>query len=158
MAVIDRVRSPAEPEDLRAQIAALRPGDTFSIDRPLTVEEFCEDVSDEWCAELVNGVIRIMAPPSDAHEALSSWLLTVLHQYVEVCVSGEVRGGHSGVRISGTSLREPDLLFFRRDRLNRMTPSGVHGAPDLAIAIVDSNAARRDAGEVAVPVAVQRDG
>jgi len=132
-------------EQLRQRIEALRPGDVFSIDRPITVEELCEYVSDEWAAELVNGVIRIMSPPSDPHEALSRWLLTVLGQCVEVRGLGEVRGGKAGVLINAASLREPDLLFFRRSRLDLMTTRGVHGAPDLVVEIVDSPRARREA-------------
>ncbi len=154
MAVIDRARPakvrprrarPLTGEELRRRIEALRPGDVFSIDRPITVEEFCEYVSDEGQAELVNGVIYIMSPPTDLHEDVSGWLLTLLRQYTEVRKLGVVRGGRSGVLIHGTSLREPDLLFFRRSRLDLMTERGVHGAPDLAIEIVDSARARRDA-------------
>jgi Uma2 family endonuclease len=143
MTVIDRPRT--REDALREAIEALKPGDIFSIDRPITVEEFCEYVSDEWCAELVDGVIHIMTPPTDAHEALSIWLAKVVGQFVEVRKLGEVRAGRSGVQISRTSLREPDLLFFRKDRLDQMTARGVHGAPDLAIEIVDSAKARRDA-------------
>ena len=80
MAVIDRIvlprprprrTQPLSGDQLRRRIEALKPGDVFSIDRPLTVEEFCEYVSDEWQAELVNGVIYIMTPPTDRHEDLS---------------------------------------------------------------------------------------
>jgi Uma2 family endonuclease len=143
MAVMDRPRAKADV--LRERIEALRPGDVFSIDRPISVEEFCEYVSDEGSAELVNGVIFIMSPPTDAHEAVAIWLARVVGLYVELRGLGEVRAGRSGVRISRTSLREPDLLFFRKDRLDHMTGRGVHGAPDLAIEIVDSAKARREA-------------
>jgi Uma2 family endonuclease len=144
MAAIDRVR-PLTGEELRERIGALHPGDVFSIDRPITVEEFCEYVSDEWTAELVHGVIHIMTPPSDRHEALAGWLFKVLGLYVEERHLGEARVGRSGVRIDSTSLREPDLLFFHVSRLDQMTARGVHGAPDLAVEIVDSDGARRDA-------------
>ena len=154
MAVIDRAGLPrARPrrtqpltgEQLQRRIEALKPGDVFSIDRPITVEEFCEYVSDEWHAELVDGVIYIMAPPSDPHEALSVWLARVLGLYVEVRGLGELRAGRSGVLISSTSLREPDMLFFQKSRLDQMTERGVHGAPDLAVEIVESAKARREA-------------
>jgi len=147
MAVNDRVDLPrARPrrarvldgEQLRRRIEALRPGDVFSIDRPFTVEEFCKYVSDEWRAELIDGVIHIMTPPSDPHEALSGWLFKVLGQYVEARGLGEVRAGRSDLLIDSTSLREPDLLFFRKSRLEQMTERGVHGAPDLAVEIVES--------------------
>src|SRR4051794_32070940 len=123
MAVIDRIRPPARKlrprkratrpqakDELRNRIEALKPGDVFSIDRPITVEEFCEYVSDEWQAELVDGVIYIMTPPTDRHEALAVWFGRVLGLYIEQRRLGEFRAGKSGVRLSGTSLREPDLL------------------------------------------------
>lgn len=145
MTVIEQPRQKAKEKTLRDRIAALKPGECFSIDRPITVEEFCDYVSDEWAAELVNGVIFVMSPPTDPHEALSVWLAKVLGIFVENRALGEIRVGRSGVRINGTSLREPDLLFFSTARLDQMTQRGVHGAPDLAIEIVDSAAARRDA-------------
>src|SRR5205814_2261839 len=57
---------------------------------------------------------------------------------------GEVRAGRSGVLISSTSLREPDMLLFQKSRLSEMTERGVHGAPDLAVEIVESPKARRE--------------
>ncbi len=143
MAVIDTARPRSDA--LRKRIEALQPGDVFSIDRPITVEEFCEYVSDELRAELVDGVIYIMTPPTDPHEWISGWLFKVLGQYIEVRGLGEFRGGRSGVLISSTTLRQPDMLFFRKERLDQMTERGVHGAPDLAIEIVESPRARREA-------------
>lgn len=131
--------------DLGTRLAALKPGDVFSTDRPITVEEVCEYISDEWRSELVNGVVYVMAPPTDRHEALAGWLFAVLSFFVDSRRLGKVRGSRSGVRISGTNLREPDILFFRTSRLDQMTESGVHAAPDLAIEVVDSAKARRDA-------------
>ena len=144
-----RVRRRCEwsPEELERRLGALQPGAVFSIDRPITVEEFCDYVSDEWSAELVNGVVYIMSPPTDSHESVAGWLFRVLGQYVEMRGLGTVRGGRSGVSINTTNLREPDLLFFQTSRLVLMTPSGVHGAPDLAVEIVDSRKARRQAVE-----------
>src|SRR5262245_32386735 len=104
------VTRPLSDIDLRAQIEALQPGDSFSLDRPLTVEEFCDYVSDEWAAELIDGVIYLTTPPSDAQEDLAGWLLTVARPFAEARGLGRVRGGRSGVRIDDTSLREPDLL------------------------------------------------
>jgi Uma2 family endonuclease len=153
MTVIDRPRGQtrtrprprAKVVDLREAIEALKPGDVFSIDRPITVDEFCEYVSDECHAELVDGVIQILTPPNDAHEALFVWLITVLGIYIEVRGLGQLRGGRSTVQISRTSARQPDLLFFRKDRLDQMSATGLHGTPDLVIEIVDSARARREA-------------
>lgn len=125
---------------------SLRPGESCSLDYPLTVDEFCALFEGEGPdLELVNGVVYMTPPPSDAHESLQAWLLKVLGQYVEEARLGEVRGSRSGVRVSPTSLPKPDLLFFSTTHLDQMHPSGAHGVPDLVIEIVDSPTARRDA-------------
>ncbi|MGV3723169.1 MAG: Uma2 family endonuclease [Actinomycetota bacterium] len=125
---------------------ALQPGESCSLDYPLTVEEFCSlfDESDSDL-QLVNGVVYMTPPPSDAHESLHGWLFKVIGLYVEEVGLGEVRGSRSGVRVSPTSLPEPDLLFFASEHRDRLSPTGVHGVPDLVVEIVDSTSARRDA-------------
>jgi Uma2 family endonuclease len=130
---------------LAERIAALQPGDVFNIERPITAEEFCEEIAEERHAELVDGVIYVLSPPSDLHARVSGWLFAVLFPYVQHRELGEVRGGRSALRINAISLREPDILFFRTDRLDHMTSRGVHDAPDLVVEIVDSPASRRDA-------------
>ena len=130
---------------LREAVLRMKPGDCWSPDRPVTVEEFCALGEDDRQLELINGVVCMSPPPSDDHEDLQGWLLTILRQYVEVRKLGKVRGSRSGVQVSDTSLPEPDLIFFRNEHLDRMRPSGAHGAPDLAVEIVDSDQARLNA-------------
>jgi hypothetical protein len=60
MSVIDRPL--AITAKLREQISALGPGESFSIERPITVDEFCDYTPDEGGWELVNGVIYRMSP------------------------------------------------------------------------------------------------
>ncbi|HTE21036.1 MAG TPA: Uma2 family endonuclease [Armatimonadota bacterium] len=144
MTVVERTLSVVEP-DLRELVRGLQPGESCSLDRPVTVEEFCELDEEDGNLELVNGVIYMVPPPTDAHEDAYGWLFKVIGQYVEARALGKVRGSRSGVRVSPTSLPEPDLLFFRTEHLDRLKPSGVHGPPDFAIEIDDSNRARLDA-------------
>jgi Uma2 family endonuclease len=132
-------------EQVREAVRALRPGESFSLDRPITVEEFCAWLEPQTGPELIDGVIHMSPPPSDAHEALDVWLIKVLGIYVEERGLGQVRGANSGVLVSGTTLRQPDLVFFGSDSLSRMDASGRHGAPDFVVEIVDSDRARRDA-------------
>lgn len=99
---------PLTPPTLTEFVEAARslvPGESCSLDYPLSVEEFCQLFADEGPdLELVNGVVYMTPPPSDAHESLQSWLLKVLGQYAEEAKLGEVRGSRSGVRVSPTSL------------------------------------------------------
>jgi Uma2 family endonuclease len=132
-------------EQVRDAVRCLQPGESFALDHPITVDEFCRWMDETVNAELVNGIVTMKPPPTDAHEDLFGWLFKVFGQYVEQEQLGKVRGSRSGVEISPTSLREPDILFFSNARLDRIGKGGVHGAPDCVIEIVDSNKARRDA-------------
>lgn len=144
MSVLEKPRSLLLKE-LRAAVRGLKPGESFSLDRPITIEEFCALGEEPRNIELVNGIIAILEFPTDAHEELFGWLQRVLSTYVEARRLGRVRGSRSGVVIGSTSLSEPDLIFFRNEHLDRMQPSGRHGPPDFAVEIVDADAARRDA-------------
>lgn len=141
MPIAPEVMLPSEA--LLRQIARLRPGESFALDRQITAAEFCACAADEGGSELIDGVVYRMPPPTDAHEALAAWLLALLQVYVQEKELGQVRGGRSGVQTGDASVREPDLVFFGRERLSRMTARGIHGAPDLAVEIVDSADARR---------------
>lgn len=143
MAVSEKPRSLLLKE-LKAAARSLKPGESFSLGRPITIEEFCTLGEEPRDIELVNGVIYRVPLPSDAHEALLGWLRKVLGQYVEVCRCGQVRGSRSGVCVGSISLPEPDLLFFSNEHMDRMHPSGRHGPPDFALEVVDSGRARRD--------------
>jgi Uma2 family endonuclease len=144
MTILEKRRS-LFSEEVRQTIQSLKPGDTFAWDRPITIVEFCELLGAETSAELIHGVIYMTPPPSDPHEDLQGWLFFLIKGFVDGYKLGKVRGSRSGVRISATSLREPDILFFSNSSLDRMNVSGIHGAPDFIVEIVDSNDARRDA-------------
>jgi Uma2 family endonuclease len=143
--LLERPQAEISSDEMRARVMALRPGEAFSLDRPITIEEYCALGEMPGRPELVNGVIQMSPPPTDAHEDAHGWLLTTLRNYVDARKLGKVRGSRSGVRIGTASVPEPDLVFFRSEHLSRMNPNGVHGAPDFAVEIVDSDKARREA-------------
>jgi Uma2 family endonuclease len=76
---------------------------------------------------------------------LHGWLAVVIGSLVAERGLGQLRGPRAGVRLNPLSLTEPDLLFFGNAHLDRLSPSGVHGAPDFVVEIVDTELTRRDA-------------
>jgi Uma2 family endonuclease len=145
MTLTERPSALSERVRVQEAVRTLKPGESFSLGRPITVEEFCDWLDEEVRAELIDGVISMTPPPSDPHEDLQGWFHGLLRMFVDARGLGKVRGSRSGVRLSTTTLREPDIAFFSTGHLDRMERSGIHGAPDLAIEIVDSDQARRDA-------------
>jgi Uma2 family endonuclease len=130
---------------LRRRVAALKPGESFCPDIPLTLEEYFELVDEDSSLELIHGTVFMPTPPSDPHEALFGWLFVVLAQFVELRQLGVVRGSRTGVRTGTRSFRVPDILFLGTAHLDRLQRHELTGAPDFIIEIVDSDASRREA-------------
>lgn len=122
----------------------LAPGTIFSIDRPLTVDDFYELVNEDTNAELIEGIIFMKSPVSYQHETLFSFLHTILTQYIEEHNLGQVLGSRTAVRITKYTAREPDLLFVSKDRLSIIHKNELVEAPDLAIEIVSPHDSRRE--------------
>ncbi len=50
------------------------------------------------------------------------------------------------VTLDEYNVTEPDLLFIRADRLDIVTETGVHGAPDLVVEVLSPSTRARDLG------------
>src|SRR5438128_111365 len=141
MVVLDCVEA-YEDEAIRKAIRRLKPGESLFLDAPVTVDEFYDLVDEDSNVELINGVITMPSPPSDPHEDLAGWLLSVLRPYVQERRLGIVRGSRTEMRVSSTSARQPDLLFVSAAHASRVKRLEVDGPADFIIEIVDSAKAR----------------
>ena len=117
-------------------------------DGKLTEEEFFE-----WCrgfdkirAEWVDGETITMSPVNWTHSQLGGFLTTILRLFVRRNDQGEV-GSEVACRFPARGrrvVRVPDILFVARANLDRIRPTDVNGAPDLAIEIVSPDSVSRD--------------
>ena len=113
--------------------------------RRMTEKEFVEWCTEKTRAEWVDGEVIMMAPVSDAHGGLGSWLNALVRLFIEQRDLGEVRGPESQVRLpSRRARREPDLLFVAKDRLDILRPNHIEGPPDLVVEIVSPESVSRD--------------
>jgi Uma2 family endonuclease len=135
----------ADVKAIRAAVRALRPGESFRLDRPITVDEFYDLTEDESHAELSDGVIVVPSPPTLAHEELFDWFHKVTSLYVEERRLGRVYGSRTSVRLSEITARQPDIAFVSTAHLDRLQRLEIAGAADFVVEIVDSARARRDA-------------
>ncbi|HEX2081060.1 MAG TPA: Uma2 family endonuclease [Longimicrobium sp.] len=94
-------------------------------------------------AEWVDGQVVEMSPTSDRHADISDFLITVLRVLVASTRAGVVRSSQVAMRI-GPVARVPDLLFLKAEHADRLTPSHVEGAADLAIESVSPDSRDRD--------------
>ncbi|HZO27494.1 MAG TPA: Uma2 family endonuclease [Chloroflexota bacterium] len=112
---------------------------------PVSWEEFLAWAPDDWRVEWVAGEI-IEMPPSNIDDLdTSSFLLAFLLLYIQRHGLGRVFHAGALVKLAQKpSGREPDLVFVRRENLDRIKPTWVDGPVDLAVEIVSPDSVTRD--------------
>ena len=99
-------------------------------------------------AEWVDGEIIMPPPASEKHQSIAIFLVNLLCPYVESRKLGKVLIAPFQMKL-GANLpgREPDLLFMASTSLDRLKPTYLDGAADLAIEIVSPDSVDRDRDE-----------
>jgi Uma2 family endonuclease len=106
----------------------------------MTAEELAQMPDDGWRYELVQGVLRKMAPAGDEHGAVAMRLGWRLAQYVEANGLGVVYAAETGFRLRSNpdTVRAADVSFVRQEQIAAVGigPGFRIGAPDLAVEVV----------------------
>jgi Uma2 family endonuclease len=114
----------------------------------MSFEEFLAWCDEDTWAEWVDGEVQMVSPASIEHQSLAVFLTTVLHLYVRRKGLGVVLSAPFLMRLSIVpSGREPDILFVRREHLERLRGTYLDGPADLVIEIVSPESIVRDRGE-----------
>jgi len=109
-----------------------------------TERQFADWSFGRFDAEWADGEVILMAPVSDAHDDLDTWLITLLRTFVEARRLGVIRH-NMFVRFPGQRRRRvPDLMFISEANRGRIRRTVVEGAPDLIIEIVSPDGQNRD--------------
>ncbi|MDW8325790.1 MAG: Uma2 family endonuclease [Anaerolineales bacterium] len=111
-----------------------------------THADFMRLAPEDRKAELIEGALIIMPPPSFAHERLQGFLFSILRIFADYFHLGQVLGSRTAVRISTHHTYEPDILFVSRARQSIITENEVTEAPDLVIEILSGSTAEYDRG------------
>ena len=111
----------------------------------MTYEEFLDWADEDTWAEWVDGEVIILSPASLLHQALDTFLLSVLTSFVSFRDLGIVLGPPFQMK-TGPDLpgREPDLIFVARDHLDRLRDVYLDGPADLVVEIVSPDSRIRD--------------
>jgi Uma2 family endonuclease len=115
-------------------------------DKPprMTYEEFLDWVPDGKQAEWVDGEVTILTV-NERHDAFSLLLIGLLSMYVRVFDLGRVLHAPFQMRLRfRPSGREPDILFLRKEHLERITWLWIEGPADLVIELLSAQTVRTD--------------
>jgi Uma2 family endonuclease len=114
----------------------------------MTYEEFLARVDEGVHAEWVNGEAIVFMPPKRVHQRLILLLSHLLANYARRFNLGEVLTAPFEMLIlSGTSSREPDVLFVSREHADRLTEERVVGLADLVVEVISESSLSRDRTE-----------
>lgn len=110
----------------------------------MTYKQFLAWSDEDTHAEWVNGRVIAFMPPKLLHQAITTFLASLLSLFVEMFGLGRVVAAPFEVKLSSRSSREPDVFFVSNDRLNRLTEERMDGAPDLIVEVVSKESVQRD--------------
>ncbi len=111
---------------------------------PSTIEEFLAWEDDRW-AEWVDGKVIRMTAVTFGHQEIVGFLVRLLGLYVEEHDLGVVSTAPYAMYLpSRQRVREPDLFFVSRARMDRLRDLYVDGAADVVVEVVSPDSRRRD--------------
>jgi Uma2 family endonuclease len=93
--------------------------------------------------ELVNGEIAVSASPVPRHSYAIMQLAIMLGNHINEHDLGELYSDVDTI-LDEYNVRRPDLLFFRRDRLEHIGEKAMLGPPDLAVEVISDSSAKID--------------
>jgi Uma2 family endonuclease len=114
----------------------------------MSYAEFLRWANEGTCAEWVNGEVILLSPASKRHQALGTFLLSILNFFVDFNGRGVVLGPPFQMK-TGADLpgREPDLIFVSREHVDRLKENYLHGPADLVVEIISADSRSRDKHE-----------
>lgn len=114
----------------------------------MTFEEFLDWLDEDTWAEWVDGEVIVFSPASLRHQDLRDFLLVIMRVIAEATGTGVVLSAPFLMRLpTRPSGREPDLLFVRKEHLDRLRENYLDGPADLVVEVVSPDSIGRDRGE-----------
>ncbi len=111
----------------------------------LTFDDFCAIVKDGEKADLLDGVIYMASPDSRRANRITSFLNSLLEQFVAARrIGGEVYVNRFAFQLDEMNGPEPDVAWVAEDRLHLVSDGRMHGAPSVAVEVVSRDSRQRD--------------
>ena len=111
----------------------------------MTYEEFIDWAGEDVRAEWVKGRVVEFMPPTDRHQSLLAWLVTLFSVFLEHNRSGDVLPAPFEMKLDVVpSSRQPDIIVSLASSAGRRDGKRLNGAADLAVEIISDDSVTRD--------------
>ncbi len=133
-------------EQLAPEVAAWTPeweaAQVFPVRLRCTEEEYLS-LDDNLLLEYSDGFLEVLPMPTTAHQLILAFLYRTLYDWVVARNLGLVLFAPLKVRLRAGKLREPDILFMKRENSRRIG-NDYWERPDLVMEVVSENNRRHD--------------
>jgi Uma2 family endonuclease len=86
--------------------------------------------------EILDGELSVTPAPGSAHQIILARLFRVIDSYVEARGLGLSLFAPLDVILADSSIVQPDLVYLANDRMDRVRPRGIEGAPTLLVEVL----------------------
>jgi Uma2 family endonuclease len=121
------------------------------IEKPMTVEEFDALPESGLPHQYIRGKLILAPPPELPHQDSTGNVYADINFYLRANPGlGKVYISPCEVAFEGPdgpARYQPDVMFFRREHLNRLTRKHAEGAPDLVIEVLSPSTRAYDLNE-----------
>lgn len=118
------------------------------VEAPASLEEFLSQLDEDDWTEWVQGKVITLSPASSRHQDLVLFLSHLLDLFVKRKNLGWVTiPPFLMVLRDQDRAREPDLLFVRREHMDRIREAHLEGPADLVVEVVSPDSVSRDRGD-----------
>ena len=131
------------------QLRPVDPARPTKLDLPkMTYEQFLDWDFENPHVEWVNGEVVAMAPVSNDHQDVRSFLLTLIRLFIEDAELGRLLDDPFQMK-TGADLpgRAPDIQFIAKRNLGRLKKNHLQGPADLVIEIISPGSRGTDRGD-----------
>ena len=101
----------------------------------------------EQHVELSDGCLEFLPMGSYIHEAIANLLAELLRDFTRQHAPGKVLSGRLPIRLWSGQMREPDVVYLTRDRVERLRVPGFESQPDGADLVMEVVSPGEDARE-----------
>lgn len=110
--------------------------ETLSVDtsKTWTAEEYLQ-LEENPNQQLLDGHLIMSPSPSRFHQKISILLSSTLFDFAKK-KGDEVYAAPIDVHLDHLNVPQPDLVYIKKENLNKLSQRGIEGAPDLIVEII----------------------
>ncbi len=117
------------------------------LNPPKTILEVWESLPQGTLCQLINDKLFMSPAPIDLHQVILNKINIEVSIYLRENDIGEVRIAPYDVHFSKENILQPDILFIKKENLNKIKSRGLFSAPDVVIEILSPATSHLDFGE-----------